>query len=94
MSIRAGVVVAVTFEQVDGTPDAETGAEGDDKSLKNADCAGEKLHMCSSSLIFRTADGLEKMVLVLCPDSRKRLLSDLLSVQISRGSLRTKAHAG
>ncbi len=37
MSIRAGVVVAVTFQQVDDTPDTEASAEGDNKGLKNGD---------------------------------------------------------
>ena len=37
MSIRAGVVVAVTFQQVDDTPNTEASAEGDNKGLKNGD---------------------------------------------------------
>ena len=44
MSIRAGVVVAVTFQQVDDTPHAETGTEGDNKGLENGDCLIEKFH--------------------------------------------------
>ena len=42
--IRAGVVVAVTFQQVDDTPDAETSAEGDNEGLKNGDSLIEKCH--------------------------------------------------
>ena len=45
MSIRAGVVVAVTFEEVDDTPDAETSAEGDNEGLKNGDSLIEKCHL-------------------------------------------------
>ena len=45
MSIRAGVVVAVTFEEVDDTPDAETSAEGDNEGLKNGDSLIEKCHI-------------------------------------------------
>ena len=37
MSIRTGVVVAVTFQQVDDTPDAETSAQSDNEGLKNGD---------------------------------------------------------
>ena len=37
MSICAGVVVSVAFQQVDGSPDAEAGTEGDDEGLENAD---------------------------------------------------------
>ena len=44
MSIRAGVVVAVTFEEVDDTPDAETSAESDNEGLKNGDSLIEKCH--------------------------------------------------
>ena len=45
MSIRAGVVVAVTFQQVDDAPDAETSAEGDNEGLKNGDSLIEKCHI-------------------------------------------------
>jgi len=38
------VVVAVTFEQVDCTPDAETGTKCDDESLENIHCTVEKFH--------------------------------------------------
>ena len=41
----AGVVVAVTFQQVDDTPDAETSAEGDNEGLKNGDSLIEKCHI-------------------------------------------------
>lgn len=44
MSIRAGVVVAVTFEQVNAAPYAKTAAKRDDQSLKNLDCTVEKIH--------------------------------------------------
>ena len=44
MSIRAGVVVAVTFQQVDDTPYAETGTEGDNEGLENGDCLVKKFH--------------------------------------------------
>ena len=44
MSIRAGVVVAVTFQQVDDAPHAETGTEGDNEGLENGDCLIKKFH--------------------------------------------------
>ena len=44
MSIRAGVVATVTFQQVDDTPHAETGTEGDNEGLENGDCLIEKFH--------------------------------------------------
>ena len=44
LGLRAGVVVAVTFEEVDDTPDAETSAESDNKGLKNGDSLIEKCH--------------------------------------------------
>ena len=45
MSFRAGVVVAVTFQQVDDTPNTEASAEGDNKGLKNGDSLIEKCHI-------------------------------------------------
>ena len=44
MSIRTGVIVAVTLKQVDGTPDAKTGTERHNESLQYADCTVEKCH--------------------------------------------------
>ena len=38
------VVVAVAFEQVDCTPDAETGTERDDEGLENLNSRVEKCH--------------------------------------------------
>ena len=44
LGLRAGVIVAVTFQQVDGSPDAKTGTESDDEGLENADSRIEKCH--------------------------------------------------
>ena len=44
MSIRTGVVVAIAFQQVDDTPHAETGTEGDNEGLENGNCLIEKFH--------------------------------------------------
>lgn len=44
MSICAGVVIAVTFQQVDDAPHAETGTQGNDEGLENGDCLIEKFH--------------------------------------------------
>lgn len=51
MSISAGVVVSVTFQQVDGSPNAETCAKGNNQSLKNADSRVEKFHICVAGII-------------------------------------------
>ena len=40
----AGVVVAVTFQQVDDTPDTKTSAQSDNESLKNGNCLFKKCH--------------------------------------------------
>ena len=45
MSICAGVVVAVTLQQVDNAPDTETGTERDNEGLKNGDCLFKKCHI-------------------------------------------------
>lgn len=44
MSIRAGVVIAVTFQEVDDAPDAKTGTESNNEGLKNGDRLIEKCH--------------------------------------------------
>src|SRR5699024_904197 len=44
LAFRTGVVVAVTFQQVDDTPDAETSAQSDNEGLKNGDSLIEKCH--------------------------------------------------
>ena len=51
MSISAGVVVSVTFQQVNGSPDAEAGTKGNNQSLKNADSRVEKFHICVAGII-------------------------------------------
>ena len=47
-SIRAGVVVAVTFHEVDSPPDAKAGTESHYESLKNTNCGIEKSHEITS----------------------------------------------
>lgn len=44
LALCAGVVVAVTFQKVDGTPDTEASAEGDNESLQYSNCTIEKCH--------------------------------------------------
>ena len=44
MSISAGIVIAVTFHQVDYAPDTKTSSESNDESLQYRDCAVEKCH--------------------------------------------------
>ena len=46
MSIGTEIIVAVAFQQVDSSPDAETGTQCDDEGLKNGYCAVEKCHKC------------------------------------------------
>ena len=45
LAFCAGVVVAVTFQQVDNAPDTETGTERDNEGLKNGDCLFKKCHI-------------------------------------------------
>lgn len=51
MSISAGVVVSVAFQQVNGSPNAETCAKGNNQSLKNANSRVEKFHICVAGII-------------------------------------------
>ena len=53
MSIGTRVVVAVAFQQVDRSPDAEAGTQCDNEGLKNGYCAVEKCHKCVLSCTLR-----------------------------------------
>ena len=44
MSICAGVIISVTFEQVNNTPHTKTCAKSDHKCLENGDCLIKKFH--------------------------------------------------
>ena len=44
MSIGPRIVVAISLQQVDDAPHAETGTESDNEGLKNGDCLIEKFH--------------------------------------------------
>ena len=44
MSIGGGVIAAVTFQQVDSTPHAETGTQSHNQSLKNFDSRVKEFH--------------------------------------------------
>ena len=44
LGLRAGVVVAVTFQQVDDTPNAQTGTQSDNEGLQNTNSRVKKFH--------------------------------------------------
>ena len=44
LRFSARVVVAVTFQQVDDTPDTKTSTQSDNESLKNGNCLFKKCH--------------------------------------------------
>ena len=44
MSICAGVVVAIAFQQVDDTPNTETGTQSDNEGLKHFDSRVKEIH--------------------------------------------------
>ena len=44
MSISTGVVIAVTFQQVDDTPNAQTGTQSDNEGLQNTNSRVKKFH--------------------------------------------------
>ena len=44
LRFSARVVVAVTFQQVDDTPDTKTSAQSDNERLKNGNCLFKKCH--------------------------------------------------
>ena len=44
MSIRAGVIISITFHQVDHAPHRKASAKGNNESLQNGDCLSNKSH--------------------------------------------------
>jgi len=44
MSIRTGVVVAISFQEIDCAPDTKTCTKSNHESLKNTYCAVKKFH--------------------------------------------------
>ena len=72
MSIRAGVIVAVAFEQVDSAPDTEGSAQGDHQRLKDPDSRIEKRHRICTSV--KLMEGTLFLVLTDAPrPTRKEL---------------------
>ncbi len=53
LRLAAGVIVTTTFQQVDGTPNAEASTQSDDQSLKNFDSTVEEFHSLFSFIIKR-----------------------------------------
>lgn len=53
LALGTGVIITVTFEQVDGTPDTQTGTESDNESLKNIDSAVEEIHERVAGIVLR-----------------------------------------
>ena len=62
MSIRAGVVVAITFEQIDSSPDTKTGTESNNEGLKDPYSRVEKCHVDFAG-IMGTVDLYESQIL-------------------------------
>ena len=53
MSICAWVIISVTFQQVNDTPDAKTSTKGNDEGLKDRDCLGEKCHTVCAGIVYQ-----------------------------------------
>ena len=51
MSIGAGVIVTITFQQVDSTPNTEASTQSDNQSLKNFDSRVKEFHSRFSFII-------------------------------------------
>ena len=49
LAASAGVVLTVSFQQVNYAPDAQTGTEGNNQRLQHLDCTVEKLHLKTRS---------------------------------------------
>ena len=49
MSIGAGVVGTISFQEIDHAPHAKASAEGNNEGLQSVDSRSEKLHIASLS---------------------------------------------
>ena len=76
-SISARIVVAVSFHEVDYTPDCKTGTECDNECLQYADCAVEKCH-----IQFRNPRDLVFRQLRRYPASLASFLHSFLCLQL------------
>ena len=45
LRLGTGVIIAVAFEQVDCTPDTETGTQSNNEGLENTNCRVKKCHI-------------------------------------------------
>ena len=45
MSIGAGIVVAISFQEVDAAPHTEAGTQGNHQGLKGRNCGLKKCHI-------------------------------------------------
>ena len=45
LRLGTGVIIAVAFEQVDRTPDAETSTQSNNEGLENTNCRVKKCHI-------------------------------------------------
>ena len=45
LRLGTGVIIAVAFEQVDRTPNAETGTQSNNEGLENTNCRVKKCHI-------------------------------------------------
>ena len=74
MSIGAGVVVTITFQQVDGTPHAETGTQSDNQSLQNVNCTVKEFHSKISFVLKKATLHTPEICLLLCRKLRRELI--------------------
>ena len=49
LALRAGVVIAISFQKIDAAPYAERAAESYNEGLESADCRVEEIHIFTFS---------------------------------------------
>ena len=92
LSICTGVVVTVAFQQVDGSPDAETGTQCDDEGLKNGDCAVEKCHKCVPPCTLRPYGLMNNKCPSACAPAKGQKNSQVSNFNQKPGYLKRAAH--
>ena len=90
MSIRAGVVATIPFQQVDAAPHVEASAQGNNEGLKDFDCGVKKFH--GSFLLYKKSlrpvgYTPEIVIFISCQPQRELIYWCILGPGVNKNAL-------
>ena len=91
LAFRAGVVGAITFQQIDTAPHAEAGAQGNHEGLKDFDCAVEEFHgdlLLKIKSLRPVGYTPEIVIFISCQPQRKLICRCILGPGVNKKSSR------